>query len=139
VSAAGVASPARILLVEDEAANRALFRAILEHSPLARLKHATVVEAGSLKAARLALETAQFDVVLLDVRLPDGNGLDLTDQIAAIDEVKRPRVAIVSASVLPAERAAAIESGADAFLGKPYRPADVAQLLTSLLRTRRRC
>lgn len=139
MSAADVASPARILLVEDEAANRALFRAILAHSPLARLKNATLVEAGSLKAARRALETAQFDVVLLDVRLPDGNGLDLTDQIAAIDEVKRPRVAIVSASVLPAERAAAIESGADAFLGKPYRPADVAQLLTRLLRTRRRC
>jgi CheY-like chemotaxis protein len=73
---------------------------------------------------------------LLDVRLPDGNGLDLTDQIGAIDEARRPRVAIVSASVLPEERTAAIASGADVFLGKPYTPADVAELLTTLLDTR---
>ena len=77
-----------------------------------------------------------FDVVLLDVRLPDGNGLDLTQDIAAIDAASRPQVVIVSASVLPGEQATALSSGADAFLGEPYRPADVVEFLTRLLENR---
>jgi two-component system KDP operon response regulator KdpE len=68
------------------------------------------------------------DILLLDVRLPDGSGLDLARELVANDAA-RPRIVILSASVLPAERAAAIEVGCDAFLGKPYRPADLLDLL----------
>jgi two-component system KDP operon response regulator KdpE len=120
--------PLRILLVEDEAMNRTLMRAVLTRAPDPRIRLADLVEAETLAEARAHLAAGAIDILLLDVRLPDGSGLDLARELVANDEI-RPRIVILSASVLPAERAAAIEVGCDAFLGKPYRPADLLDLL----------
>jgi two-component system KDP operon response regulator KdpE len=120
--------PLRILLVEDEAMNRTLMRAVLTRASDPRVRLAELVEAETLAEARASLAGGDIDILLLDVRLPDGSGLDLARDLVANGET-RPRIVILSASVLPAERAAAIEVGCDAFLGKPYRPADLLDLL----------
>jgi two-component system, OmpR family, KDP operon response regulator KdpE len=120
--------PLRILVVEDEAMNRTLMRAVLTRASDPRIRLATLLEAESLQQARDHLAEGTVDILLLDVRLPDGSGLDLARELIAADQ-ERPRIVILSASVLPAERAAAIEVGCDAFLGKPYRPADLLDLL----------
>jgi CheY-like chemotaxis protein len=120
--------PLRILLVEDEAMNRTLMRAVLTRASDPRIRLAELVEAETLADARRHLEAGSVDILLLDVRLPDGSGLDLARELVGAGE-SRPRIVILSASVLPAERAAAIEVGCDAFLGKPYRPADLLDLL----------
>ena len=122
-------SPLTILLVEDEAMNRTLMRAVLTRASDPRLRLATLLEAETLAGARDHLAEADVDILLLDVRLPDGSGLDLARDLVSSDDGRRPRIVILSASVLPAERAAAIEVGCDAFLGKPYRPADLLDLL----------
>jgi two-component system KDP operon response regulator KdpE len=122
-------SPLTILLVEDEAMNRTLMRAVLTRASDPRLRLATLLEAETLAGARDHLADADVDILLLDVRLPDGSGLDLARDLVSSDDGRRPRIVILSASVLPAERAAAIEVGCDAFLGKPYRPADLLDLL----------
>jgi CheY-like chemotaxis protein len=129
LSPAGVEQPPlRILLVEDEAMNRTLMRAVLTRASDPRIRLADLVEAETLAEAREHLAAGAIDILLLDVRLPDGSGLDLARELVANEET-RPRIVILSASVLPAERAAAIEVGCDAFLGKPYRPADLLDLL----------
>jgi two-component system, OmpR family, KDP operon response regulator KdpE len=129
LSPAGVEQPPlRILLVEDEAMNRTLMRAVLTRASDPRIRLADLVEAETLAEAREHLGAGAIDILLLDVRLPDGSGLDLARELVANEET-RPRIVILSASVLPAERAAAIEVGCDAFLGKPYRPADLLDLL----------
>jgi two-component system, OmpR family, KDP operon response regulator KdpE len=120
--------PLKILLVEDEAMNRTLMRAVLTRASDPRIRLADLVEAETLADARQQLAAGAVDILLLDVRLPDGSGLDLARELVANDAA-RPRIVILSASVLPAERAAAIEVGCDAFLGKPYRPADLLDLL----------
>ena len=120
-----------ILLVEDEPANRALVAATLSRSD--RLGSVQMLESGTLRSARENLDTKAIDLVLLDVRLPDGSGLDLVDEIAALPAGRRPRIVIMSASVLPHEREAALASGANAFLGKPCRPADLVETIASLL------
>lgn len=120
--------PLRILLVEDEAMNRTLMRAVLTRASDPRIRLAELVEAETLAEARDHLASGAVDILLLDVRLPDGSGLDLARELVSNGET-RPRIVILSASVLPAERAAAIEVGCDAFLGKPYRPADLLDLL----------
>jgi two-component system, OmpR family, KDP operon response regulator KdpE len=120
--------PLRILLVEDEAMNRTLMRAVLTRASDPRIRLAELVEAETLADARRHLDAGSVDILLLDVRLPDGSGLDLARELVGAGE-SRPRIVILSASVLPAERAAAIEVGCDAFLGKPYRPADLLDLL----------
>jgi two-component system, OmpR family, KDP operon response regulator KdpE len=121
----------RLLVVEDEPANRSLVAAILSRSGQPRLRNAHLVEAASLAEARAALAAGQPDIVLLDVRLPDGSGLDLARELLA--RAGRPRVVILSASVMPAEREAALASGVDAFLGKPYTPTQLTDLLDVML------
>jgi two-component system KDP operon response regulator KdpE len=120
-----VAEPVSILVVEDEAPNRALVRAVLARSTDDRIVHAQLLEAPTLERAREVLATNPVDLVLLDVRLPDGNGLDLATEL--LGNATRPRVMVLSASVLPNERDAAIRAGADAFLAKPYRPAELLE------------
>jgi CheY-like chemotaxis protein len=92
-----------------------------------------LIEADTLRSARAVLATTAVDLVLLDVRLPDGSGLDLIDEIALRPPEGRPRIAIMSASVLPQERETFLASGADTFLGKPCRPVDLIDTIAGLL------
>jgi DNA-binding response OmpR family regulator len=122
----------RVLLVEDEALNRALVRAVLDRRA-AELPPLVLVEAETLDAARRALADDPADIVLLDVRLPDGSGLDLARELRdGRDVAVTPAVAILSASVLALERVAAESAGADAFLGKPFVPTELTALIHRL-------
>lgn len=121
-----------VLLVEDEEPNRALLRAVLARASGDRLRGVVLVEAEDLASARQVLATRHVDLVLLDVRLPDGNGLTL---IPAGDEqgADSPSFVVLSASVLPAERETALASGAAGFLAKPYRPAELIDTVAEVL------
>ncbi len=121
-----------VLVVEDEPVNRALLRAVLERSATPRLRDCAIVEAANLAEARGSLLAQRFDVVILDVRLPDGSGLTLARDLAAKPRAPGQTVIVMSASVLPAERAEALDSGCDAFLAKPFQPAQLTDLLTRL-------
>lgn len=121
-----------ILYVEDEAPNRALLRAVVERASDPTVRASTLLEAPDLATARLVLSSEPVDLVLLDVRLPDGNGLDLARDIRQGDD-PRPAVIVMSASVLPSERDAALETGATAFLAKPYVPSDLIALVAKTL------
>ena len=116
-----------ILIVEDEPVNRALLRAVLNSSSALGPKE--LAEAADLGEARRQLAERLPDVLILDVRLPDGNGLELLGALPAQGDPARPFVLVMSASVLPADRDAALSSGSDAFMGKPFMPKDLIDLL----------
>ena len=121
-----------ILLIEDEGPNRALARAVLMRSKDPRVAGIVLLEAPNLATAREILDSQQVDLVLLDVRLPDGDGLALAAELH--ERMKdRPIVVVLSASVLPSERDAALRSGADAFLAKPYHPSELVATVLQLL------
>lgn len=121
-----------ILVVEDEEPNRALLRAVFARATDERLLGLTLLEAPDLATARAIMATNRVDLVLLDVRLPDGNGLSLIMDDADRQAVAPPFV-VLSASVLPTERAAALAMGAADFMAKPYRPADLLDAVADLL------
>jgi CheY-like chemotaxis protein len=121
-----------ILLIEDEGPNRALARAVLTRSTDPRVSGIVLLEAPNLATARQILGSQRVDLVLLDVRLPDGDGLALASELQEAGK-KRPIVVVLSASVLPSERDAALRSGADAFLAKPYHPNELVALVGKLL------
>jgi two-component system, OmpR family, KDP operon response regulator KdpE len=121
-----------ILLVEDEELNRTLVKAVLSRAAVPSVREAEVVDAASLAAARERLTAARIDLILLDMNLPDGNGLTLARELSAASE-PRPTVVAVTASVLPADRAAAIDAGCDDFLDKPYAAADLVAVVARYL------
>lgn len=124
-----------VLVVEDEEPNRALLRAVLARATDERLVGLTLLEAPDLASARAILATNRVDLVLLDVRLPDGNGLSLIMDGAGQEALSPPFV-VLSASVLPSERAAALAMGAAGFMAKPYRPADLVAAVADVLGSR---
>ncbi len=116
--------PAVVLAVEDEPRNSALLQAIVR-GPTYEL-HLVA----SLAAARRWLTRFRPAIVLLDRRLPDGDGLDLVSEIRRREAIHCP-VVLVSASALPGDRIAADVAGCDAFIAKPIR---VRELLDEMAR-----
>jgi len=67
--------PGAILIIDDEEKLRSLLKRILA------LEGFTVLEAGNLKAAEILLDKETIDIVLCDVKLPDGNGIDFVKSV----------------------------------------------------------
>ena len=129
-------APRKILLVEDEDLNRTLVKAVLARAQVEAVRDAELLDANTLAAARERLRTDDVDLVLLDMNLPDGNGLNLARELAGGGMPagrKRPVIVAVTASVLPADRAAALEAGCDGFLDKPYAAADLIAVVADHL------
>lgn len=125
-----------ILLVEDEELNRTLVKAVLARAKIDAVRDARVLDATSIAAARDQLGNADIDLILLDMNLPDGNGLTLARELAAGNVPAgraKPVVVAVTASVLPQDRAAALEAGCDGFLDKPYAAADLIAVVAKHL------
>jgi two-component system cell cycle response regulator DivK len=102
-----------ILIVEDNEKNMKLVRDILQHKG-----HATLEAATGGEGVRLATEKRP-DLVLMDIQLPDIDGiaaLRLIREHAALDAVP---VIAVSASVMPDDQHKIVTSGFDAFITKP--------------------
>lgn len=116
--------------------NRILLRASLAQFGDEQVRSAELIEAGTLAEARAILAGGDIDVVLLDVRLPDGSGLELAREFGGPSLPNRPWIMILTASVLPAERDAALASGADRFVSKPYRPDEVVDAIADVLAAR---
>ena len=125
-------SPVRILLVEDNEMNRALVRAMLTRTTEPRLRDANLWEAETVAAARQALAGGAFDIILLDVHLPDGSGLTIAQEVAAMP-ADRPPIVALTAAALPREQAAAMEAGCDTFLAKPYTSSELIATIIKLL------
>ena len=119
---------AHILLIDDDAILKETFGALMR-----RLGHG-LAWAGSLAAGREALAAGRFDVVLLDLRLPDGYGLDLLPELRAAPG--SPEIIIVTAQDDPEGAALAIKSGAWDYIQKPLTPNRVTLPLTRALEYR---
>ena len=123
----------RILLVEDNELNRSLVRAIISRTAEPRLQNADLVEVQTVGEARAALAGSDpFDVILLDVHLPDGSGLDIARELA--DHPVRPAVVALTAAAMAREQTAAMDAGCDTFLAKPYTSTDLIQTVIDVLK-----
>jgi len=119
---------ARILLVEDD---QELGRALV--GVLAAEGH-EVRWAQSASAARALLAASTADLVLLDLGLPDGDGLELCREIRATGE--DVVVVVVTARTDEADAVRALDGGADDFVLKPFRPVELLARLRAHLRRR---
>ena len=109
----------RVLLVEDNDLNRTLVRTILARSADPAAQAVTLIEAADLAAARAELAATPVDLVLLDMQLPDGDGLSVARELATATGSKRPVVIALTASVLPQQQDSVRAAGCDVWLPKP--------------------
>lgn len=116
----------KILLVDDEPAIRRLLRAALERAGYA------VVEVGSAKEALSALSIDKPDAVLLDLGLPDREGLELLPLIVKSGAA----VVVISAREATQEKIAALDLGAEDYVTKPFDTDEVLARLRRALRQR---
>ncbi|MEQ8348018.1 MAG: response regulator transcription factor [Sneathiellaceae bacterium] len=112
----GRIEPGRILLVEDEPTVRELHDAILVSAGF----QTEVAE--TLAAMHERLGASRFDVVLLDLRLPDGNALDA---IGRIRSTTSAGIIVATSSRDGDDRLTGLENGADQFLQKPIHPREL--------------
>jgi two-component system repressor protein LuxO len=114
-------SQAKVLMVEDSPALSAIYTAYLEDTLY------QLVSVDTLGAAHATLGAFRPDIILLDIELPDGNGMDLLEQIG---ELKHPPKVIVMTAHGSSDMAVqAIQKGAFDFLTKPF---DAARLTVTL-------
>ena len=116
----------KILVIEDNADLREIIVRSLE-------KERYVVEtAADYSSARTKVFVYEYDCVLLDIMLPDGNGLDLLRELAA--RGKRGNVIIISAKDSIDDKVNGLELGADDYLAKPFHLAELHARIRSVLR-----
>lgn len=109
-----------VLIVEDEEPIRRFLRATLEAN------HYRVKEAGTAREGALLAVTTYPDIILLDLGLPDGDGLNLTRTIRT--ESRTP-IVVLSARGQESDKVTALDAGADDYLTKPF---GVGELLARL-------
>lgn len=122
-----MSTPNRVLVVDDEPAIRRLLRTALE-----RAGHA-VSEAGDAAAALASLAADRPQVVLLDLGLPDRDGLELIPLVRARSDAT---ILIVSARDATEQKVTALDLGADDYVTKPFDTEEVLARVRASLRHR---
>jgi EAL domain-containing protein (putative c-di-GMP-specific phosphodiesterase class I)/CheY-like chemotaxis protein len=120
-------SGARILVVDDSPAHRMLIRSILE------LEGAVVYDAATAAAAVRLADNLEPDLVLLDMRLPDGTGLDVLEHLRCTSGAP---ALFVTAATAVSDRVAALDQGADDYMLKPFSAEELVARVDSALRRR---
>jgi CheY-like chemotaxis protein len=112
--------PLKILVVEDNMINQKVARRVL-----LQFGYATdLAENG--KAAIEAVQRQKYDLVFMDVQMPQMDGLEATRRICGIlVPAERPYVVAMTANAMKEDRELCLASGMDDYLSKPIRPEDV--------------
>lgn len=119
--------PATILLIEDELPIRKFLRVTLD------AQGHKLVEADTAKLGLLEAAQSQPDVILLDLGLPDGDGVDLTRRIREFSSVP---IIVISARDREQDKIAALDAGADDYLTKPFAVGELMARVRAALRRR---
>ena len=122
----------RILLVEDNAQFRADFARALERALAAEPLDVVFVEAGSLAEARARLREGGLDAALIDVRLPDGDGLDLVRELNNGTARRRIPTLVLTAYLDHRVAARAMDAGAHGALSKVVSVPETAEAIKRL-------
>jgi PAS domain S-box-containing protein len=123
-SSSAVSTPLRILLAEDNAMNQTVALRLLE-----RLGYAAHVASNGVEALS-ALEREPYDVVLMDVQMPELDGLEASRRIHERWPAEtRPRIVAMTANALPEDREACFAAGMDDYVAKPIRAEELAAAL----------
>lgn len=125
IQAAAGDAPTHILVVDDDARLRGLLERYL------RQQGHMVSTAGDAAEAQAQMARLAFDLIVLDVMLPDQDGVSLTRTLRRYSDVP---VLLLTARGEPEDRIAGLEGGADDYLVKPFEPRELLLRIATILR-----
>lgn len=128
----GAASKLAILVAEDNPVNQQIVAQLFERDG----HH--VVLAGTGAEALARFDAGAYDLILMDIHLPDMDGMEATRLIRAREAElgRRTTIAAMTASAMPADRDACLAAGMDAFLTKPLRFPELRAMAAELAQKR---
>jgi CheY-like chemotaxis protein len=116
--------PLHILLAEDNAVNQKLALRLLQ-----QIGYIADVAGNGIEAIE-SLERQQYDVILMDVQMPEMDGLEATRQIVARwPPSERPRIIAMTANAMDEDREACFAAGMDDYVPKPIRMNELVRAL----------
>jgi two-component system KDP operon response regulator KdpE len=118
-------SQGKVLVIEDEAEIRRFVRLALEAEGL------EVAEADGVKRGLIEAGTRRPDLVVLDLGLPDGDGIDFIRGLRAWSDIP---IIVLSARTTEEDKVSALDAGADDYLVKPFGSAELLALVRAQLR-----
>jgi signal transduction histidine kinase/CheY-like chemotaxis protein/HPt (histidine-containing phosphotransfer) domain-containing protein len=125
----GTKHPLRVLLTEDNPVNQKLALRLLE-----KMGYRADVAGNGIEAIQ-AVERQTYDLILMDVQMPEMDGLEATRQIVSREPHDRPRIVAMTADAMQGDREKCIEAGMDEYLTKPIR---TGELVAAIQRVSRR-
>ena len=128
-AAMAVRYPLRILLAEDNLVNQKLALRLLS-----QMGYRPDVAANGIEAVE-AVQRQSYDVVLMDVQMPEMDGLEATREIVRRNGAAKPRIVAMTANAMQGDREACLAAGMDDYITKPIR---VDALVGALAHTRSR-
>jgi PAS domain S-box-containing protein len=120
------AHPLKILVAEDNTVNQKVVQQLLAH-----LGYRADVVANGVEVLD-ALERQNYDVVLMDVQMPEMDGLEATRRLRARYGATGPRVIAMTANAMPGDREKCLSAGMDAYVSKPVELDDIRAVLISV-------
>ena len=115
----------QVLVVEDDTGIRQILRTLLESAGY------RVVEAGTAERGKIEARAHKPDLLLVDLGLPDGDGLDVISSLRKWSPVP---VIVLSARTMEAQKIAALDAGADDYVTKPFGAAELLARVRAALR-----
>lgn len=113
----------RVLLVEDNAFNQAVAMEVLEKLGC------EVVPASNGRKAVQAFDTQPFDVILMDIQMPEMDGFEATRLIRAKETSRRTPIIAQTAHAFAEDKARCLEAGMDDYVSKPIKTSDLLRCL----------
>jgi CheY-like chemotaxis protein len=117
----------RVLVIDDHELNLKLLERLLE------LEGHEVRAAGSLAAAEQAIAEEQPAMIVLDLNLPDGSGLELTRKLKSQPRTASIPIVVCTAAVTASDEDRALEAGCDAFVSKPIDMRRFSTIVSTIL------
>ena len=117
------AAPIRILAAEDHPVNQQLIKRLLE-----KWGHQVDLANNGHEAVE-AVERQPYDLVFMDMQMPELDGIEATVEIRKRFDASRLPIVAMTANVLPADRERCLAAGMQDFVGKPFKPAQVQTMI----------
>lgn len=118
----------KVLCIEDDLTIQALVKASLPEYD--------VISARTIKDAALAMRQNQFSALVVDIQLPDGDGLRFIGELAQASETNGVPAIVLSHHDVISNKVMAFSLGAEDFIGKPFDPIELRARVTAKIRRR---